>query len=104
MKSAVPISIRNVSSSKPQDRTWNNYEHNLFVETLKKYGKDWEQVKKAVKTRTPKEISNHTTAFRRNLQRRIRTEEQDKLLAIITGPLMKLLKIDEEANNAVGSR
>ncbi|CAI2360787.1 unnamed protein product [Moneuplotes crassus] len=48
---------------------WSSQEHQLFIECLQKYGKDWSRLEKCVPTRTKIQIRSHAQNFFENIKR-----------------------------------
>jgi SHAQKYF class myb-like DNA-binding protein len=53
---------KSYSSSSGRGR-WTKEEHNLFLEALKLYGKNWEMIEKFVKTRDASHTRSHAQKF-----------------------------------------
>ena len=55
---------------------WSHEEHQLFLEALRKYGKDWRAIQFHVKTRADTNVRAHAQKFLRRQRRIIRDYKQ----------------------------
>ncbi|CAI2360581.1 unnamed protein product [Moneuplotes crassus] len=53
---------------------WKTHEHKLFVDCLKKYGKDWSKLEKSVPTRTSIQIRSHAQHYFDNIKKELSIE------------------------------
>lgn len=77
-------------SSVAQGR-WTDDEHKRFVEALRKYGKDWQQVEDHIGTRNSAQIRSHAQKFLNRIEKVPDIEESDikDILAINLRSLKK---------------
>lgn len=58
----------NSDESKFKEGKWSEQEHNLFLEALLKYGKNWQMITQHVRTRDTNHIRSHAQKFFRKLK------------------------------------
>lgn len=62
-ESLSPLSPGEVSGSHEHTGRWTKQEHDMFLEGLKQYGKEWKKIAGLVKTRTPVQIRTHAQKY-----------------------------------------
>ncbi len=87
-----------IEKDKENQGRWTQQEHNLFVEGLNRFGKDWEKVQSVVRTRTLSQIRSHAQKYFLKLTK---FEEMEKLFdndnpIIVSGYVDQLNQIATE--------
>ena len=54
--------------SKPKYNPWTEDEHKLFVEAVRKFGKDWQKIAEHVGTRRRDQIQSHAGVFTKQVK------------------------------------
>ena len=83
------------STTKP--KLWTAEEHAKFLDALKLYGKDYQQISAYVESRTPAQVKSHTQKFMQALAKS--DTEADQQLLKILNVNMRVLSFDQR--NAV---
>ena len=80
---------------------WSQLEHKNFVDSLRKYGKDWKKVEDCIKTRSGAQIRSHAQKFFNRIQKEFKTEEP--LEFILNNPENLVVSKVEEPSRDMGS-
>ncbi|CAI2383922.1 unnamed protein product [Moneuplotes crassus] len=80
---------------------WTQDEHKIFVDCLKKYGKDWVMLEKSIPTRTSTQIRSHAQKYFNTIKEQFRTEDP---LGYIDGDSKRDDSFAEPDSNIRGSQ
>lgn len=101
-------SISELSSQAPIDKEkvtkgrWTAEEHQTFLDSLRKFGKDWYRVEEAIGTRSSAQIRSHAQKFLNKLDKEPDSQYDD--IKDILNINLRLLKKSEKDPNGLGSR
>lgn len=75
-------------TSKDQSGRWTDEEHNLFLEGLERYGKNWKAIERVVGTRTATQARSHAQKY---------FLKADKGKSLLSGSALKILMPEPHA-------
>lgn len=104
MRGGDKDTVSEMSSTQAKEKAskgrWTGEEHRIFLDSLRKYGKDWYRVEEALGTRSSAQIRSHAQKFLNKLDKEPDSQYDD--IKEILGINLRLLKKCEKEPSGLG--